>query len=109
MKSYLSKIIFIFILLSPIRALAYPSGIVASYTFDKNDVNWTTRTVADASGNGNTMSIVGFPTTTTPVPGKVQQSFKGDYIGSHYLSVPTLDNTNFPQTSGTVEFWIKNK
>jgi hypothetical protein len=108
MKSYLSKIIFIFILLSPIRALAYPSGIVASYTFDKNDVNWTTRTVADASGNGNTMSIVGFPTTTTPVPGKVQQSFKGDYIGSHYLSVPTLDNTNFPQTSGTVEFWIKN-
>lgn len=96
-----------FVLLSPIRVFAYPSGLVASYTFDKKDVNWTTRTVTDASGNGNTMSVVGLPTTTTPIPGRVGQAFQSDGVNFRYLSVPSLNNTNFPQTAGTVEFWIK--
>ncbi len=51
-----------------------PSGLVGYWPFDGKDINWTANTTADVSGKGNTGTLVGMSTTTSPVMGKMGQA-----------------------------------
>ena len=52
------------------------SGLVGYWTMDGTDTNWKTGTMTDRSGMGNTGTLVGMSTSTSPVAGKVGQALK---------------------------------
>lgn len=65
---------------APKPAPATKGNLVGHWTFDGPDVNWTTGTVLDKSGNGNNGSMVGLSTTTSPTIGKLGQAFRFDGV-----------------------------
>lgn len=77
-------------------------GLVAYYSFDGNSIKG--KTIKDVSGNGN--DLLFFNGTATPAIGKIGQAVRNSSFWFVSTSTP-LDGTNFPQTSGTVAFWIK--
>jgi hypothetical protein len=66
-------------------------GLVGHWSFDGKNINWTTGQALDTSGQGNSGSLVGMSTTTSPVIGKIGQalSFNGSssYVQTSYVGV----------------------
>lgn len=79
------------------------SGLVGHWTMDGKHVNWGTQKLTDASGNGNTGTLVNTSTSSMPVFGVLGQALKFD--GSNdYASIPlNLSGTNVV----TLAFWYK--
>jgi hypothetical protein len=73
------------------------SGLVGYWPLDGNTTNWTTDTTQDTSGNGNTGTMVGMSTTTSPTPGKIGQALNftgsGKYINLNTPSVLAITGT----------------
>jgi hypothetical protein len=86
------------------------SGLVGYWSFNGSSVNWTTNTMTDMSGNGNTMYIDGVATRTAPIMGKLGQAFKFNGVGE---SITTLTSP-FPglpsgvDTPFTFAWWKKS-
>jgi Concanavalin A-like lectin/glucanases superfamily len=78
------------------------NGLVGYWTFDGGSIDWHTNTVADVSGQGNTGSLVGLSTTTSPTPGKIGQALM--FNGSSNYVQTTGTGLNLPVY--TVSFWM---
>ncbi len=85
--------------------LGLTNGLVGLWSFDGKDTNWGTNTETDGSGNGNTGTLVGMSTTTSPTIGKIGQALKfkgvnqGSYVGLGSSSA--LDPNRF-----TIAAWV---
>jgi hypothetical protein len=85
------------------------TGLVGYWTFDGNEVPWTSASAAtalDSSGNGNTATLVGLTRSVSPVVGKLGQA----------LYFPRTSSTNGVNTSSSIgstgtgysfSFWFK--
>ncbi|NTU46044.1 DUF2341 domain-containing protein [Candidatus Roizmanbacteria bacterium] len=65
-------------------------------------------TVGDTSGNNNNGTWSGTGSHWTNGQTQKVGNFNGN-SSSDYVDIPTLYNTNFPQTAATISFWIKSK
>jgi len=67
-------------------------GLVGYWTFDGPTVHWGTGNVDDVSGQGNTGTMVGMSTTTSPTIGKIGQalSFNGSNNAVKVSSMPAV-------------------
>jgi hypothetical protein len=80
------------------------SGLVGYWTFDGKQTSWVNYTTKDASGQGNTASMVGFATTTGPVAGKAGQAL--NFNGSNTYTVAS-DAASLDSSNITVAGWYK--
>ncbi len=96
---------------APKPATATKGNLVGHWTFDGPDVNWTTGTVLDKSGQGNHGSMSGLSTTSSPVAGKLGQGMRFTMTGNNHVRVgrtASIDNIDritvstwiYPKTSG---------
>lgn len=86
-------------------ATGLTNGLTTYYSFDGKSVNWVTNTVSDVSGGaGNTVSLNGFSTTTSPDVGVIGQALRFDG-GASYISPPNavIKNTVTP----SISMWFK--
>ena len=86
------------------NTVALSNGLVGYWPLDGNTTSWTSGTTQDASGNGNTGTLVGMSTTTSPVPGRIGQALK--FNGSSQYS--NLGNPTALQITGaiTLSAWV---
>lgn len=79
------------------------AGLVGYWTFDGPDTNFTTNTVTDKSGNGNTGTITNMSTSTARAPGKIGQALRFDGVNDR------VDVGSGVNLSNTVTFsaWVK--
>lgn len=89
---------------------AVTSNLVGHWTFDGNKTNWATNQVTDSSGQGNTGTMSGMSTSTSPVMGKIGQAlfFDGsnDYVNAG--SASSLDDISQQGGGGmTISLWVK--
>ena len=82
------------------------SGLVGYWTMDGSHTHWNTGTEDDSSGNGNTGSLVGMSTSTSPVAGKIGQAlqFNGS---SGYLYTTTNQGSGTALNTMTASAWFK--
>jgi len=64
----------------------YTSGLVGHWTFNGQDVDWSTNTAYDRSGQGNNGAITNMNTSTAPVIGQVGQALEFDG-GNDYVKI----------------------
>ncbi len=83
------------------------SGLVGWWTFDGKDVNWTTGTAMDKSGNGYNGTMYFMATRTSPVAGKLGQGLK--YTGGSGSSKERIYlPESFPDPARrTISAWVK--
>ncbi|MEK7604750.1 MAG: LamG domain-containing protein [Patescibacteria group bacterium] len=87
-------------------AAGLASGLVGYWTLDGKDVNWATGNVTDRSGSGNSGSLTGMSTTTTPVSGKIGQALKFDGVNDFVnLGTGTL-GISAGSTAITLSSWV---
>ncbi|MDE1975609.1 MAG: LamG domain-containing protein [Patescibacteria group bacterium] len=86
----------------PGRGSTLVNGLVGWWTFNGQDTNWTAMTTADKSGNGNTGTMVGMSTSTSPVQGKIGQALY--FTGfTNRISLPSITlSADF-----SISMWIK--
>ena len=78
------------------------SSLVGHWTFDGIDMNWSTNTASDKSGNGKNGTMTNISTTTSPVKGKIGQAL--DFDGANdYVELGTGLDMNGEMT---VSLWI---
>lgn len=78
------------------------NGLVGYWTFDGVNTNWLKNKTSDVSGNGNTGTLVGMSTTTSPVLGRFGQAFSFNGSGQ-YVNVGNLGVSG----AATLAMWIK--
>ncbi len=89
------------------NTVALSNGLVGYWTFDGPAMDWRKNQVADASGNGNTGSLVSLGTTTAPTPGKIGQALKFDGSTS-YVDIGNVSALSFDRTTPfTISMWLK--
>ena len=81
------------------RNTTLTSGLVGLWSFDGKETKWATGQALDGSGGGNTGSLVGMSTTTSPVAGKLGQALS--FSGNNYASIANTITTR------SVSFWVK--
>jgi hypothetical protein len=84
-------------------------GLVGYWTFDGKDVNWSTGTLIDKSGNSNTANILNMSTTSSPFQGKVGQAFRFDGVNDVVNAGSSASLTDIQSQGGggmTVAFWV---
>jgi hypothetical protein len=79
------------------------NGLVGYWPLDGNTTSWTTDTTQDVSGNGNTGTLVGMSTTTSPTQGKIGQALMFDGSTSYIDAGNVLNLTS----AITVSAWVK--
>ncbi len=79
-------------------------GLVGYWTLDGKDTNWGTNTTSDVSGNGNTGTMVGLATTTSPIMGKIGQALN---FSSTLGNVNVAANPTTAVDNVTFSAWIK--
>lgn len=83
------------------------NSLISDWTFNGNDMNWTTGQALDRIG-GNNGSLVNMSTTTNPRPGKLAQGLFFDGA-SNYVSVPNSASLQPLTGDWSVSFWINPK
>jgi hypothetical protein len=58
-----------------VMPISLTNGLVLYLPFDGTVTDWTNRTIADLSGNGNIGNIVALTNATSTAPGKIGQGF----------------------------------
>jgi len=79
-------------------------GLVGYWTFDGPTVHWGTGKVDDVSGQGNTGTLVGMSTTTSPTIGKIGQALK--FSGSNYVQAPSSASLEI-STRVSIVVWVR--
>ena len=80
------------------------SGLVGYWTFNGPDINWTTNKATDASGNGNTGTLVSLATSSAPVAGKLGQAL--NWLGSSIQNVNLGHPASLLSPTFTVSAWV---
>lgn len=81
------------------------SGLIGYWTFDGSTINWTSKTVADVSGQGNTLTMSGFSSpTAAAIPGKIGQALK--FNDSEDLYHSNISAFSFGTGDFSVSFWM---
>lgn len=93
------------LLLKPVSGIN--NGLVGYWTFDGPDISWTTNTMTDRSGNGNTATIINMSTTSSPVAGKLGSALTFDKLNDRVSISPSSSLNNLSQF--TVAFWMNPK
>lgn len=88
---------------SSARSSGVIPNLVAHWTFDANDVNWSTGAVTDRSGNGNTAYVANIGTTTGIREGRIGQAF--NFNGTN--SKVTANSDVFGTGELTVSAWVR--
>lgn len=83
---------------------ALTNGLVGYWPLDGGTTNWTTGTTFDLSGQGNTGSLLGMSTTTSPVQGRVGQALK--FNGASYIDAGNGSSLNITGPV-TVSIWVR--
>jgi hypothetical protein len=81
------------------------TGLVGHWITSGNAINWKTSTIADTSGNGNTGTLVGMSTTTSPTIGKIGQALK--FNGSSSIISNFLSSISPAGSSRTICAWFR--
>ncbi len=84
----------------PINKAGLNAGLIAYWTMDTQDINWTTSRMIDKSGSGNTGTLGAF-TSTASALGKLGQTLKFNGT-SNYLVNSQVVNI----TKSTVSAWV---
>ncbi len=90
---------------TPVTTLT--TGLAGYWTFDGKDTNWSTNTVTDRSGNGNTGTLTNMSTTTSPVPGKIGQALTFVASNSQYVNLGTSSTLKPGTGLFSVSFWYR--
>lgn len=80
-------------------------GLSALWSFDGADIDWSTLTVRDGSGNGNDGTMSGMDKRTSPTVGKIGQALRfenGAYVATGY-TIPAQNSSS----SFTWVAWMK--
>ncbi len=80
------------------------TGLVGYWTFNGKDTNWGTNTTQDKSGQGNTGTLIGMSTTTSPVAGKIGQGLNS-ISSTGYIALGTPSSLSI-SGSITISAWI---
>ena len=89
---------------TPVGTLA--DGLKGHWTFDGGDTDWTTNTVTDKSGNGNTGTLTNMSTSTSPVAGKIGQGLNFVAASTQRVALGT-SSTIQPTANFSVSLWYK--
>ncbi len=81
------------------------SGLVGHWTFDGKDTSWATYRITDKSPSGNTATISGMSTSTSPKVGKVGQALTFDMVNDKLVISPSSSLNNM--SSFTYSLWIR--
>ena len=81
------------------------SGLVGHWTMDGKDTNWATYKITDKSPSGNTATISGMSTSTSPKVGKVGQALTFDMVNDKLVISPSSSLNNM--SSFTYSLWIR--
>ena len=82
-------------------AVPVVNGLVGYWSMDGPYINWTAGTMGDASGQGNTGTLVGMSQANSPVPGKIGQALKFNGTNSYISESTSISGIK------TVVFWAK--
>ena len=88
---------------TPITKAGPQSGLVGNWTFNGQDINWSSNTAYDRSGSGNNGAITNMSTSTSPVPGISGQALNFDGTDD---AVWTTNSYSNPQDF-TISAWFK--
>lgn len=80
------------------------NNLVGHWTFDGRNVNWSTNSVTDLSGNGNTGSLISMSTTSSPATGRIGQALDFDGANDYVTMGNVLD---FTTEDITISLWAK--
>lgn len=81
------------------------NGLVGHWTFDGKDTDWRTNTTRDVSGQNNTGTLVGLPTSTAPVPGKFGQALNFATSTANYVQLASTSATSI-NSDFTLSAWV---
>jgi hypothetical protein len=81
------------------------NGLVGYWSFNGQDLNWSTNTAIDRSGQGNNGTLTNMSTNTSPVPGKMGQALSFNGTNS-YVDVADATPLN-PTTAVSLSSWVK--
>jgi hypothetical protein len=81
------------------------NGLIGYWPLDGNTTSWTTDATQDISGNGNTGTLVGMSTTTSPTQGKIGQALQ--FNGSNYVEAPSSPSLEIGGQQVSAFAWIK--
>ncbi len=84
------------------NTVSLSSGLVGYWPFDGNKINWATGVVNDASGQGNTGTMVSMSTTSSPIAGKVGQAINLKASGQYITG-----SVSTPATTYSVSAWVR--
>jgi hypothetical protein len=79
-------------------------GLVGLWSFDGADMDFSTNTAFDRSGNGNHGTLMNMSTTTSPVVGVIGQALKFDGVNQNSNMGDVLD---MGLNDWTISAWIK--
>lgn len=91
---------------NPGRGTTLDDGLVGYWSMNNQDLNWSTGTVYDRSGQGNNGSMISLGTTTSPVQGKMGQAMRFVSASSQKINVPSSSSLNIAGEM-TISAWIK--
>ena len=78
------------------------SSMVAWYTMDGKHIDWSGQTIVDASGNGNTATLLNMTNTENVTPGRIGQAL--DFKQNAYIRTPLTPLIGTGSYSYTVWF-----
>jgi hypothetical protein len=90
------------------NTVALSNGLVGYWTFDGSATNWRTNTTADLSGNGNTGTLVGMSTSSSPVAGKIGQALYFTGTPGSYSAIRMGNKSAFEPAQFTISAWINS-
>jgi hypothetical protein len=80
---------------------ALSEGLIDYWSMDGNTISWSTDTIKDLSGSGDTGNLELLSTTSAPVAGKIGEALK--FNGTSYIVGSSV--VNVPQV--TIAAWVK--
>lgn len=82
------------------------SGLIGFWSFNGSDINWSSNTLYDRSGNGYNGAIRGISTSTSPMAGKIGQALHFDGTNDRIV-IPEIVTDIDGASDLSVSVWIK--
>ncbi|HEY6020469.1 MAG TPA: LamG domain-containing protein, partial [Candidatus Paceibacterota bacterium] len=89
------------------NSVTLSNGLVGYLPLDGNLTNWVTGITNDLSGNGNSGTLNGLSTSTTPIAGKVGGAMKFSGATTQYVQAGGFTNLGTSNQPYTLAAWVK--